>query len=117
MPTADKMLIESLAKIDPLALGIALGTLSGLIIFGAVNFLLIKGGAEIGPNLSLLSHYFIGFSVTFPGSFIGGIYGFFLGFALGAVGAFLRNVIVTVYLNLLRFKSNVSAASDFIDNP
>lgn len=117
MPAADKILIESLARIDPLALGIALGTLSGLIIFSAVNFLLLKGGAEIGPNLSLLSHYFIGFSVTFAGSFIGGLYGFFLGFALGSIAAFLRNIIVTVYLSLLRFKSNISATSDFIDNP
>jgi hypothetical protein len=117
LPSADQRLIESLAKLDPLAFGIALGALCGLIIFSATNFLLIKGGEEIGQNLWLLSHYFKGFSVTFAGSLIGGVYGFFFGFALGATAAFLRNAIVSIYLNLLKFKDGISAASDFIDNP
>lgn len=114
---ADKLIIQSLAKLDALALGIAIGTLCGLVIFFATNILILKGGDEIGPNLALLSHYFIGYEVSEKGSVIGLIYGFIFGFVTGSLIAFLRNAVVGVYLHLLRFKSRISAVNDFIDNP
>lgn len=114
---ADAIIISSLAKLDSLALGISLGTLCGLTIFIATVFLIYKGGEEIGPNLELLSQYFIGFEVTERGSVIGLIYGFFFGFFLGALIAFLRNSIVGIYLHILKVKGHVSAVNDFIDNP
>lgn len=113
----ETLIIQSLAKLDALALGISIGTLLGTMIFLATNFLIYKGGEEIGPNLWLLSHYFIGYEVSLKGSFIGLVYGFFLGFAGGALIAFLRNAIVAVYVNLLKLKGSVSAVNDFIDNP
>lgn len=113
----DEIIIRSLAKIDPLALGISLGTLCGLAIFITTVFLVYKGGEEIGPNLQLLSQYFIGFEVTERGGVIGLIYGFFFGFFLGALIAFLRNSIVGIYLHILKVKGHVSAVNDFIDNP
>ena len=113
----DNLIIQSLAKLDAIALGIAVGCQFGLVILLATNFLIYKGGDEIGPNLALLSHYFIGYEVTTSGSVVGCIYGFILGFVTGSMIAFLRNVIVTVYMNLIKFKSRVSAFNDFIDNP
>jgi hypothetical protein len=103
--------------LDVVALGVAVGCACGLIILLATNFLIYKGGDEIGPNLALLSHYFIGYEVTVRGSFVGLIYGFIFGFVTGSLIAFLRNVIVTVYMNLIKFKGSVSAFNDFIDNP
>lgn len=114
---ADQLIIQSLAKLDALALGIALGVLFGLLIFLATNFLVWKGGAEIGPNLALLSHYFIGYEVTPLGSLSGFFYGFLCGFVLGSFIAVLRNSIVAAYLFLLKLKSSMSAVNDFIDNP
>jgi hypothetical protein len=114
---AEKLIIQSLAKLDALALGIAVGTLCGLVIFLATNILILKGGEEIGPRLSLLNQYFIGYEVTGTGSLIGFLYGFFFGFVTGSLTAFLRNSVVAVYLNLLKLKSRVSAVNDFIDNP
>ena len=113
----EKLIIQSLAKLDVVALGVAVGCACGLIILLATNFLIYKGGDEIGPNLALLSHYFIGYEVTVRGSFVGLIYGFIFGFVTGSLIAFLRNVIVTVYMNLIKFKGSVSAFNDFIDNP
>lgn len=113
----DELIIRSLAKLDPLALGIAAGTFAGLVIFTTTNFLIYKGGEEIGPNLQLLSQYFIGYEVTETGSLIGLAYGFFFGFFLGALIAFLRNSIVGIYLHFLKVKEHVSAVNDFIDNP
>lgn len=113
----DKLIVESLAKIDGLALGVSLGTLFGLGIFLATNILILKGGDVVGPNLALLSQYFVGFEVSLKGSVIGLIYGLIAGFTTGWLIAFLRNIVVTIYVHLLRLKGSVSAVNDYIDNP
>ena len=115
--TANKLIVQSLAKLDGVALGIALGTLFGLVIFLATNFLILKGGDLIGPNLALLSQYFIGFHVTFSGSFIGLFYGVVTGFILGWLIAFLRNLVIRIYLQVIKLKGSMSAINDFIDYP
>ena len=113
----DKLIVESLAKIDGVAMGIALGTFFGLGIFLATNILIVRGGDVVGPNLALLSEYFIGFEVSFQGSLIGLTYGFVAGFATGWLIAFLRNTVVKIYIHLLRLKGSMSAVNDYIDNP
>ncbi len=113
----EKLIVQSLAKLDGLALGISLGTLFGLLIFFATNVLIIKGGDLIGPNLVLLNQYFIGYEITFTGSLIGLFYGFVSGFILGWLIALLRNFVVAVYLHILRLKGSMSAVNDYIDNP
>ncbi len=74
-------------------MGLALGVVSGLVIFAATNWLVIKGGEPLGPNLQLLSQYFIGYRVSFGGSLIGFGYGFALGTLSGALVAWLYNKI------------------------
>mgnify|MGYP003577682900 CR=1 FL=1 len=61
----DKLIVQSLAKLDGIALGVSLGTLFGLVIFFATNILILKGGPIVGPRLGLLNQYFIGYEVTF----------------------------------------------------
>ena len=114
---ADELIIQSLAKLDSVAMGISVGALFGLAIFLATNFLIIKGGENVGQNLVLLRQYFFKYEVTPVGSVIGFFYGFFSGFVLGWLGATLRNAIVTVYLNVFKLKGKISAVNDFIDNP
>lgn len=115
--STDQLIIQSLAKLDAIALGIALGILSGLLVFIATVFLIIKGGDQIGPNLALLGQYFIGYEVTVPGSFIGLLYGMLFGFLGGWLIAKLRNVFVSAYVTVFRLKRNMSAVNDFLDNP
>ncbi len=114
---ADELIVKSLARLDSIALGISVGTLFALIFFLATNILIFKGGDVIGPNLALLSQYFIGYKVTFVGSIIGFLYGFVSGFILGWLTAFLRNSVVTLYLLALKLKNRMSAVNDYIDNP
>jgi hypothetical protein len=114
---AEVILMQSLTRLDKIALGVALGTYCGLLIFLATNFLILKGGEEIGPNLYLLSQYFAGYDITFVGSLIGLFYGFTAGFILGWLVAFLRNAVIRIYLNFLKFSGNISSVNDFIDNP
>ena len=78
------------------ALGLVLGLLLGLIIFAATNWLVIKGGNPVGPHLALLSQYFIGYRVTFWGSFVGFAYGFALGTLCGALIGWIYNKVARI---------------------
>ncbi len=113
----DYVLIQSLTRLDKTALGVSLGALFGLAIFFATNFLILKGGEEVGRTLILLGQYFEGFDISFTGSLVGFFYGFISGFILGWLIAFLRNSIIWLYIAFLRFKGNMSTMNDFIDNP
>lgn len=71
--------------------GLTLGILTGLAIFVATNWLVLKGGHitpngeyVVAPHLQLLSQFFIGYRVSFGGSIIGFFYGFGLGALCGA---------------------------------
>jgi tetrahydromethanopterin S-methyltransferase subunit G len=112
-----ELIVQSLAKLDGKALGISIGLLLGLVVFLATNFLLYKGGDVIGPNLALLGQFFIGYEISFSGSLIGMIYGLIAGFIFGWLIAFLRNLVVTIYMHILKLKGSMSAVNDYIDNP
>lgn len=97
-----------MARVDPLALGVALGIVLGCLVFGATNFLIVKGGDDVGTHLSLLSNYWPGFEVTIAGSLIGALYGAATGFTLGFVTAFLRNTVLRLYLGSVKLWANLS---------
>jgi hypothetical protein len=117
-PTAaEELIARSLAKLDSNALGIAIGSFFGLIVFFATNVLIYKGGNVIGPNLALLSHFFIGYEISFVGSLIGLIYGMMAGFVVGWLIAVIRNFVLAIYMHVLKVKGSLSAVNDYIDNP
>ena len=111
----DQVIIQSFARLDRTALGIALGSIFGLVIFCATVVLLLKGGNTVGPNLSLLGQYFIGYTVTWGGSFVGLVYGFALGFILGWLAGFLRNLVLDIYLRIIKLRAHLSSAQDLFD--
>jgi len=115
--STDAIIISSLAKLDGIALGISIGLLSGILIFVATNVLLYKGGEVVGPNLALLSQYFVGYEVSFGGSIIGLIYGLIAGFIVGWLIAMIRNMVLSAYMFVVRLKGSLSAVNDYIDNP
>jgi len=104
-----------LARLDPRALGIALGTVCGLWLWLATIILLIRGGANVGQNLSLLSQYFIGFHVTPAGSVAALLYGFLIAFLLGYGFARLRNFMLHSYLLYVRHRAERVALTDLLD--
>ena len=111
----DQVIIQSFARLDRTALGVAFGVIVGLAVFSTTVVLLLKGGDQVGPNLSLLGQYFIGYRVTWGGSFIGLAYGFASGFALGSLAAFLRNLVLDIYLRIIKLRANLSSAQDLFD--
>lgn len=75
--------------------GLALGFLFALGLFVATAVLVVRGGETVGRHLGLLSVYLPGYSVTWPGAFIGAAYLFFLGYGAG-------RTIATIYNRLVR---------------
>jgi hypothetical protein len=71
-------------RLNAVVQGLAAGMLAGVGLFLSTNWLVLKGGRVVGPHLSLLGQYFIGYRVSFVGSLIGFVYAFVCGF----VGAY-----------------------------
>ena len=69
----------------------------------------------MGPTLSLISHYFKGYKVSWPGAFIGLFEGGLAGFALGAIIAYLRNWDIKAYEWLVMRRSAAKSRRDFLD--
>ena len=86
MTASDPISIQnSLLRLNARAWGISTGLLMGGGLFLATIFLVIRGGETVGPHLSMLRVFFPGYSVTWPGAFIGFVYAFVLGYALGRI--------------------------------
>src|SRR5215510_16253148 len=79
----EQLVLTRTLRLNATIQGIVTGIVAGLGIFIATNWLVLKGGDVVGPHLSLLSHFFIGYSVSFVGSVIGFAYGFIAGFIVG----------------------------------
>ena len=101
-PAPEALLKVAFAPLDPLALGVAVGTVGGVGLFLATVVLLLKDGPVAGPTLSLLGQYLWGYAVTWPGACLGLVEAGVGGFMLGAVGAGLRNVGIAAYASLLK---------------
>lgn len=89
------ILMAAFAKIKPLAMAVALGSVFALVLFTATAILLIKSamtGAVAGPHLALLGIYLPGYEVTWAGAFLGAGYMFVVGALLGFVLAALWNL-------------------------
>ncbi|MHC4455154.1 MAG: hypothetical protein ACYSWS_10765, partial [Planctomycetota bacterium] len=112
----DDVIVKTFKRMDKLGLGMAIGVVSGLSIFFATLFLIIKGGDIVGPNLRLLDQYFIGYSVSLKGAFVGMFYSFFWGFLFGWTFAYLRNLLLAVFIYRVKKKLEMLTFRDFLDH-
>jgi hypothetical protein len=92
--TLEEMVLGRATRLNVVANGIAIGLICGLGLFLATIILVVKGGAEVGPHLWLLSQYLPGYQVTVLGSFVGLAYGLIAGFIVGGLIAYLYNWLV-----------------------
>jgi len=111
----ERILGRTFARIDKLAFAISVGSVSGLLVFLATIWLVIKGGEVVGPNLRLLSQYFAGYTVSLKGSFIAFCYSFAWGFLFGWLLAYLRNLFLSLYIFWVRKKTEFLTLRDFFD--
>jgi hypothetical protein len=90
----EQIVLTRLVRLNATVQGIVTGLVLGLAIFIATNWLILKGGDVVGPHLSLLGQFFIGYRVSFVGSLIGFGYAFLSGFTVGYLIAIFYNWIV-----------------------
>lgn len=90
----EQLLQRAVLRLNANILGIVLGIITGLGIFIATNFLILKGGEVVGPHLSLLRNFFPFYSVTFLGSIVGFFWGLLTGYVAGFVIASIYNLVV-----------------------
>ena len=87
----EKIVLTRMVRLNASIQGIVTGLIVGFAVFLATNWLILKGGDVVGPHLSLLGQFFIGYRVSFVGSLIGFAYGFVLGFLVGYTVAWIYN--------------------------
>jgi len=99
--TIEQIVLTRVMRLNASIHGVVFGLLAGIGLFVATNWLILKGGPigpegdeVIGPNLFLLSQFFIGYEMTFIGSLIGFAYAFVTGFIVGFLIATVYNWIV-----------------------
>ncbi|MBE9521309.1 MAG: hypothetical protein IME97_09260, partial [Proteobacteria bacterium] len=112
----EKVLIAAFARMDKLGFATAVGTVCGLLVFSATMWIISRGGDVLGSHLRLLAQYFIGYTVTVTGGFIAFGYSFFWGFLFGWLFAYLRNLLLAIYIYHVKRKAELLSLKDFFDN-
>jgi protoporphyrinogen oxidase len=112
----ERIFAGAFARMDKLGLATALGTVSGLLVFIATLWLIIKGGPVVGPRMQLLGQYFFGYTVTVGGAFIGLAHAFLWGFLFGWLFAYLRNFFFAFHIYRLKRKVELMKFKDFLDH-
>jgi len=109
-------ILRAFAPLHRVAMGVAWGVLLGCTVFLLTAVLLLKGGETVGPNLALLGQFFFGYTVTWPGAFIGLLWGLLVGFVLGWGFAFARNLVFWIWLTLVKSRAEMEQYDDFLDH-
>lgn len=92
MTPSDKELLEAaIVRLRARILALVVGLVGGSGIFLATASLLLRGGENVGEHLQLLNNYCPGYSVTWPGAFVGFLYGALYGAVAGYAVATLYN--------------------------
>src|SRR5215831_11555156 len=92
----EQLVLTRLLRLNATLQGVVTGMVVGLGVFIATNWLLLKGGEVVGPHLSLLGQFFIGYQVSFLGSLIGFAYAFLSGFLVGYGVARIYNWLINL---------------------
>lgn len=97
--TDDRELSRMVVAIQAGVLALVCAVVGGLGLFLMTVWLVIKGGPRVGPHLSLLGQYLIGYSVTWAGSVVGLLYGALIGGILGWMIASIYNAVAKLRHN------------------
>jgi hypothetical protein len=112
--SAANLNLQTLRRVDKTALGFGVGVMAGgaLFLLTAVHVVL----AEDGLNLALLNQYFAGYTVSWPGAFIGLMWGGFVGFVAGWLLGFVHNFTMSFWVFIVRTRNDLSRTRNFLDH-
>ena len=90
---------RAIARLKAGILGLVFGLIFGFGLFAMTAILLIENGPNTGYHLSLLGNYFIGYTVTWRGAFIGFLWAFAVGAAIGWLIGIIYNSVSEIRMN------------------
>ena len=90
------MINTAIARLRASVMAVVIGLTSGMGLFVATAWLVIRGGNTVGPTLGLLHNYLPGYSVTWPGAFLGFFYATLIGGVVGWTVAFIYNKVAAL---------------------
>ena len=108
-------LAMAFAPLHKRAFGMAIGTATGLVVF-AMTVVCVLRPPDPAFDLGLLSNYFAGYTVSWPGAFLGLGWGFVSGFVAGWFLAFCRNLMIAISTFLIRTRAQLAQSRDFLDH-
>jgi hypothetical protein len=92
-PTDDREITWAVARLQARVLALVGALLGGTTLFVMTALLLLKGGPQVGQHLRLLGQYFYGYTVTWPGAFVGMLYGAATGALIGWIVGVVYNLV------------------------
>ena len=106
--TDKAILMAAFARMDPVALAVAFGSIWALLLFMATTILLLKGapgGGQVGTHLGLIGVYLPGYDVTWAGGLLGAAYMWVIGAIAGFLLAVLWNLTHYLYVIMIVVRS------------
>ena len=114
-PPLPRELLLAFSPVHKSAFGIAIATVSALLVFGATALTILQPeGSRI--RIELLAVYFRGYSVSWAGALIGAGWAAVAGFVFGWFLAFCRNLVLAVSLFVIRTRAQLAETRDFLDH-
>ena len=111
----DEVIDEFFARLDPVALGVAVGIVCGSGLFLLTVLTVLNGHSQIAPKLSLLGNYFWGFETSWIGAIVGLCEASIGGFLFGNAIAKLRNWAASTFAGFLRNRTELQENRDILD--
>jgi hypothetical protein len=108
------VLARAFAPMHKRVLGLSVGITAALVVFLVTAYHVIV--RPDGLSIELLSVFFYGYEVSWRGAFIGAWWAFVAGFVGGWFAAFMRNLIIALWLMVVRMRANMNEARDFLDH-
>jgi hypothetical protein len=91
-----RTLERAVARLRAGVMAVVFGLVAGSGLFLATAWLLVRGGEPVGPHLALLGQFFPGYTVTWPGAFVGFAWAALAGAVTGAAVGWIYNRMVLV---------------------
>lgn len=111
----EELVASAFLPLHKTAFGVATAVVAATAVFLATALYLIRA-PQPGFNLALLGQYFSGYTVSWPGAFIGAAWAGFSGFVLGWFLAFSRNLLLGVMLFAMRRRAEWDQTKDLLDH-
>ena len=113
-PVISAMLF-AFAPLHKRAFGVATGV-AGALLMALVTIagIVLPGGREL--PLYLVENFFEGYTVTWPGVFVGAAWGFGVAFIAGWFAAFCRNLALAISAFFIRTRAELDSTREFLDH-